>query len=51
MFYSHDACIAWSHLRLTNLELAVHEGIKSVVPSSQPEQDHLLWSVQFVDAV
>ena len=37
--------------RLTNLELAVHVGTKSVVPSSQPEQNDLLWSVQFVKAV
>ena len=31
--------------------LAAHVGIKSVVPSSQPEQNNPLWSVQFVEAV
>ena len=40
----HDVCIAGARLRLTNLELAVHVGIKSVVPSSQPEQNNLLWA-------
>ena len=30
MFYSHDVCVAWAHLRLTNLELAVE-----VIPSYQ----------------
>ena len=35
----------WAHLRLTKLELAVHVGIKSVVPSSEPEQNDLLCSV------
>ena len=34
------------HLRLTNLVFAVHVGIKSVVPGSQPQQNNLLWSVQ-----
>ena len=43
MFCSHDVCVA--HLRLTNFELAVHVGFKSVVPSSQPKQNNLLWSV------
>ena len=38
------------HLRLANLKL-VHVGVKSVVSSSQPEQNNLLWSVQFVEAV
>ena len=33
--------------KLANLELVVHVGIKFVVPSSQPEQNDLLWSVQF----
>ena len=28
----------WAHLRLANLELVVHVGVKSVVCSSQPEQ-------------
>ena len=51
MFYSHDVCVAWAHLRLTNLQLAVLVGVKSVVSSSQPEQNDLLWSVQFVEAV
>ena len=51
MFCSHDVCVAWAHLRLTNFGLAVHVGIKSVLPSSQPEQNDLLWSVQFVEAV
>ena len=51
MLCSHDACIAWGHLRLTNLELAIHVGVKSVVPSSHPEQNKLLWSVQFVEDV
>ena len=51
MFCSHDVCVAWAHLRLANLELAVHVGIKCVVSSSQPEQNNLLWSVQFVEAV
>ena len=51
MFCSHDVCIAWAHLRLANLELVVHVGIKSVVSSSQPEQNNLLWPVQFVEAV
>ena len=31
-------------------ELAVHVGIKSVVPSSQPEHNDLLCSVQCVTA-
>ena len=39
------------HLRLNNHELAVHVGIKSVVPSSPPDQNDLLWSVQFVEVV
>ena len=47
----HDVSIAWVHLRLTNLELAVHVGITSVVPGSQPDQHDLLLSVQFVEAV
>ena len=34
-----------------NLELVVHVGVKSVVSSSQPEQNNLLWPVQFVEAV
>ena len=51
MFYRHDVCVTWAHLRLANLEFAVHVGIKSVVSSSQPEQNDLLWSVQFVQAV
>ena len=50
MFCSH-VCFAWAHLRLDNLELVVHVGIKSVVPSSQPEENNLLWPVQFVEAV
>ena len=45
---SHDVCVAWAHLRLANLELAVHVGVKSVMSSSQPEQNDLFWSVQFV---
>ena len=48
MFCSHDVYVACAHL---NLELAVHVGIKSVVPSSHPEQNNLLWSVQSVEAV
>ena len=51
MFCSHDVCVAWAHLRLSNLELVVHVGIKSVVPSSQPEQNNLLCPVQFVEAI
>ena len=51
MFCSHDVFVAWAHLRLTSLELAVHVGIKYVVPSSQPDQNDLLWSVLFVEAV
>ena len=51
MFCSLDVCVTQAGLRLTNLELAVHVGIKSVVPSSQPEQNNLLWSVQFVEVV
>ena len=51
MFCSHDVCVAWAHLRLTSLELVVHVGIKFVVPISQPEQNILLWSIQFVKAV
>ena len=35
MFCSHDVCVAWAHLRLTNLGLVVHVGVKSAVPSSQ----------------
>ena len=50
MFCSH-VCVAQAHLRLAYLELAVYVGIKSVVPSSHPEQNDLLWSVQFVEAV
>ena len=50
MFCAHGVCVAWTHLRLTNLELAVHVGIESVVPISQPERNSLLWSVQFVEA-
>ena len=38
MFCSHDVCVAWAHLRLANLELVVHVGVKSVVSSSQSEQ-------------
>ena len=34
MFCSYDVCVAWAHLRLANRDLAVHVGIKSVVPSS-----------------
>ena len=49
MFCSHDVCVAWAHLRLTNPEFAVHVGVKYVVPSSQLQQDDLLWSVQFVE--
>ena len=44
MFCCRDVCFAWAYLRLTNLELAVHVSIKSVVPGSQPEQNNLLWS-------
>ena len=53
MFGSHDVSIAQAllTLRLTNPELAVHMGIKSVVPSSHPEQNNLLWSVQSVETV
>ena len=51
MFCSHDVSIAWAHLRLTNLEIAVLVGIKSIVPTSQPEQNDLLWSVRFMEAV
>ena len=51
MFCSHNVCVAWAHLRLANLELVVHVGVKSVVSSSQPEQNNLFWSVQFVDVV
>ena len=51
MFCSHDVCVARPHLRLANLELVVHVGVKSVVSSSQSEQNDLLWSVQFVKAV
>ena len=40
-----------AHLRFTYLELAVHVGSKSIVPNSQPEQNNLLWSVQFLEAV
>ena len=46
-----DICVAWADLRLARFELDVHVGVKSVVPSSQPEQNYLLWSVQFVQAV
>ena len=48
---NHDVFVAWAHLRLTHLELAMHVDIKYVVPSSQPEQNNLLWSVQVVKAV
>ena len=51
VFCCYKVCIAWTHLRHTSFELAVHVGMKSVAPSSQPEQDDLLWSVQFVKAV
>ena len=51
MFCSHDVCVAWEHLGLTNLELLVHLCINSVVPSSQPEQDNLLWPVQLVEVL
>ena len=45
MFCSHDVCVAWAHLRLTNLKLAVHVGIKSAVPSPQTEQNVDLWTL------
>ena len=51
MFCSHDVCVTWAHLRLANLELVVHVGVKSAVSSSQPEQNNLLCPVQFVEAV
>ena len=51
MFCSHDICVAWAHLRLANLELVVHVGFKSVVSSFEPEQNNMLWPVQFVQAV
>ena len=51
MFYSHDVCVAWAHLRLAKLEFVVHVGVKSVVSSSQPEQNNLLCPVQFVETV
>ena len=51
MFCSLDVCIAQARLRLANLELAIYRGIKCVVPSSHPEQNDLLWSVQPVEAV
>ena len=30
MFFRHDVCVAWAHLRLASLELVVHVGIKCV---------------------
>ena len=45
------SCVAWAHLRLTNVDLAVHVSIKSVAPSAQLEQIDLLWSVQSVEAI
>ena len=42
--------LSWVHLRLANLERIVHVDIKSVMSSSQPEQNNLLWPVQFVEA-
>ena len=47
---SGDVCVAWAHLRLTSFGLAVHLCNKSVMPSSQPEQNDLLCSVLFVKA-
>ena len=41
------------HISLANLEFVVHVGVKSIVSTSQPEQNkfnNLLCTVQFVEA-
>ena len=48
MFCSRDVCVALARLRLVSLELSEHVDVESVVPSSQPQQNSLLRSVQFV---
>ena len=48
IFCSH-VCIAWAHLRLADLEFVVHVCVKSIVSSSQPEQNNLLCPDQFVE--
>ena len=43
-------CALHGHISLANLEFVVHVGVKSIVSTSQPEQNNLLCPVQFVEA-